>query len=77
MVKIWLLLMIISMPQQPTVKYTAYVYPNEEKCLVAQDEYNLAYKNKDQDYKSRVKSEAFCIPFESFPIKGMQSPVGA
>ena len=77
MVKIWLLLMIISMPQQPSVKYTAYIYPDEEKCLVAQDGYNLAYKNKDQYYKSRVKSEAFCIPFDAFPITGMQSPIGA
>jgi len=77
MIKIWLLLMIISMPQQPSVKYTAYIYPDEEKCLVAQDGYNLAYENKDQTYKSTVKSEAFCIPFEAFPIAGMQSPVGA
>ena len=45
--------------------------------LSAQDSYNTAYKNKDQDYKSRVRSEAFCIPFEAFPIPGMQSPVGA
>ena len=77
MIKIWLLLMIISMPDQPSVKYTASIYPDEEKCLVAQDSYNTAYKNKDQDYKSTVKSEAFCIPFESFPIPGMPSPVGA
>ena len=77
MIKIWLLMMIISMPEQPTVQYTASIYSDEEKCLTAQDGYNTAYKNKDQDYKSKIKSEAFCIPFESFPIKGMKSPVGA
>ena len=76
-IKIWLLLMIISAPNQPSVRYTAYVYPDEEKCLVAQDGYNLAYEAKTQDYKSRVKSEAFCIPFDSFPITGMQSTIGA
>jgi|TARA_R110000765_G_C18773708_1_gene590504 hypothetical protein len=77
MIKIWLLLMIISMPGQPSVKYTASIYSDEEKCLVAQDGYNTAYKNKDQDYKSRVKSEAFCISFEAFPIAGLQSSMGA
>jgi hypothetical protein len=77
MIKIWLLLMIISMPDQPSVKYTAYIYPDEEKCLTAQDSYNIAYKNKDQDYKNKIKSEAFCIPFDAFPIAGMQSPVSA
>jgi hypothetical protein len=77
MIKIWLLLMLISMPNQPSVKYTAYIYPSEDKCLVARDGYNLAYEAKTQDYKNRVKSEAFCIPFDSFPIAGIQSPVGA
>tara|TARA_R100001244_G_scaffold63093_1_gene52428 strand:- start:489 stop:686 length:198 start_codon:yes stop_codon:yes gene_type:complete len=65
------------MPEQPSVKYTAYIYPDEEKCLVAQDGYNLAYEAKPQDYKNKLKSKAFCIPFEAFPIAGMQSPIGA
>ena len=77
MIKIWLLLMIISMPNQPSVKYTAYIYPDEEKCFVARDGYNLAYEAKPRDYKNKLKSEAFCIPFEAFPIPGMQSPIGA
>ena len=74
MIKIWLLLMLISMPSQPSVKYTAYIYPSEEACVVARDGYNLAYATKDQEYKSRVKSKAFCIPFDSFPIAGLQAP---
>ena len=69
--------MIISLPNQPSVKYTAYIYPDEEKCLVAQDGYNLAYENKDQNYKSTIKSKAICIPFDSFPIAGIQSSIGA
>tara|TARA_R110002126_G_scaffold90174_2_gene215274 strand:+ start:485 stop:718 length:234 start_codon:yes stop_codon:yes gene_type:complete len=77
MIKIWFLLMLISMPSQPSVKYTAYIYPSEEACVVARDGYNLAYAAKDPHYKSRIKSKAFCIPFESFPIAGLQAPTGA
>ena len=77
MIKIWLLLMIISMPGEKSVRYNAFVYPTEDKCLVAKDRYNSAYAEKPQDYKNKLKSEAFCIPFDSFPITGMQSPIGA
>ena len=75
MIKIWLLLMIISMPGEKSVRYNAFVYPSEDKCLVAKDKYNLTYKAKPQDYKNKLKSEAFCIPFDSFPLTGMHSPV--
>ena len=68
--------MLISMPNQPSVKYTAYIYPTEERCIVARNGYNLAYESKDQNYKNTVKSEAFCIPFDSFSIPGLQTPTG-
>ena len=48
MIKIWLLLMIISMPNEKSVRYN-----------------------------NKLKSEAFCIPFDSFPITGLQAPIGA
>ena len=76
-IKIWLLLVIISMPNQPSVRYTAYIYPEEEKCLVAKDKYNTTYGEKPLEYKEKLKSKAFCIPFDSFPIKGLQFSTGA
>ena len=69
--------MLISMPNQATVKYNAAIYPTEEICMQARDGYLQAYKEKSAEYKFNMKTEAFCIPFESFPIKGMQSPIGA
>ena len=29
------------------------------------------YEQKPQEYKDRVVTEAFCLPFEAFPIKGL------
>ena len=77
MIKIWLLLMIISMPNEKSVRYNAFVYPTEEQCIIARDRYNFAYKEKPQEYKNKLKSEAFCIPFDSFPLTGLQAPTGA
>ena len=76
MVKIWLLLMLISVPNQPSVKYNAAIYPTEEACMAAREGYMGAFEAKSQEYKSEVKTEALCIPFDSFPIKGMNSPIG-
>ena len=77
MIKIWLLLMIMSTPNQPSVRYTATIYQTEDTCMKAKEGYMDAFKAQPEKYRDKVKTEAFCVPFESFPIKGMQSPVGA
>ena len=77
MVKIWLFLMIMSAPNQPSVKYNASIYPTEEECMEVREGYMEAFVAKSQEYKAAMKTEAFCIPFESFPIKGMKAPIGA
>ena len=76
MVKVWLLLMILSSPNQPSVKYTASIYPTEDHCMVAREGFTEAYEAKPLEYKLKMKTKAICIPFESFPIEGMPSPVG-
>ena len=77
MVKIWLLLMIMSSPGQPSVKYTASIYSTDYQCSEAQIGFQEAYEAKPQSYKDMMKVKAICIPFDSFPISGMQSPIGA
>ena len=37
MIKIFFLLMIISMPGEPTVKYNAAIYPTEDMCVQAKE----------------------------------------
>ena len=63
--------MLISMPNMPSVKYNAFVFPTEHLCMEARDGYMSAYAAKDLEYKSNLKTEAFCIPFDSFPITGI------
>ena len=47
------------------------VYPTEEDCLEAQTGYLNVYEAKPQDYKDKLVTEAYCLSFDSFPIKGM------
>jgi len=77
MVKIWLLLMLLSSPNQPTVKYNALIYPSEAECLAAREGYMGAYEAKSREYKDKLVTEGFCIPFNSFPILGMAPTTGA
>ena len=77
MVKIWLLLMLMSSPGQPSVKYTASIYPTEEQCVAARVVFMEVYEAKPEGYKLMMKTKAICVPFDAFPIEGMPAPIGA
>ena len=68
MIKVWLLIMFLSMPNQPSVKYNATVYSTENQCMVARDNYMKIYESKPESYKRGLVTEAFCLPFNAFPI---------
>tara|TARA_X000001388_G_C2228715_1_gene122234 strand:- start:35 stop:277 length:243 start_codon:yes stop_codon:yes gene_type:complete len=77
MIKIYLLLMVISMPGMPSVKYNAALYPTMDDCLVAREGYMATYHAKDQSYKDKLHADATCLEFESFPIQGLPGkPIG-
>ena len=63
--------MLISMPNQPTVKYQGFLFPTEEICMTAQARYLNEYEWKSPTYKENVVIDAFCLPFDAFPVKGM------
>ena len=65
---VFLLLMIMSAPNQSTVKYNAVLYYNDVECEIARAGYMDAYENKDDAYKDLIVTEAFCIPFDAFPL---------
>ena len=67
--------MLMSSPNLPSVKYHASIYPKEDQFMVARTWYLESYKAKPPEYKLTMKTEAFCIPFNSFPIIGMPKPV--
>ena len=71
MIKIWFMLMLFSAPNMPSVKYNGIIYPTEEECLSAQATFLNLYEAKPKEYKDLVAADAFCLPFEAFPIQGM------
>ena len=71
MVKIWFMLVLISMPNAPSVKYNGFIYPNEEECQVARYELHEAYNSKPTKYKSVTAIQSYCVEFKSFPIAGL------
>ena len=76
MIKVWFLLILISMPNAPSVKYTGYLYPNEEECMAAKYKLMESYNSKSTEYKLTTQMDSFCIEFESFTIKGLNKLKG-
>ena len=71
MIKIWFLLVMLSVPNAPSIKYMGSIYPTEDACLEAQTVFLNGYEAKPQEYKDKLLTDAFCLPFEAFPVKGM------
>ncbi len=66
------MLILVSIPNAPSIKYNGFIYPNEEECQVARYEFYEAYNNKSTEYKSVTAVDAYCIEFKSFPIPGLK-----
>ena len=65
---VFLLLMLMSSPNQPSIKYNGILYITEVECESARADYMDAYENKKEEYKNTIVTEAFCVPFDAFPI---------
>ena len=76
MTKIWLMLILLSSPNLPSVKYNAYLYKTENECVNAQANFMNYYEKKSDDYKKITVVDTHCIEFESFPISRF-NPSGA
>jgi len=70
-IKIWFMLVLVSMPNAPSVKYNGFIYPSEEACQVAKYELHEAYNEKSTEYKEVTIIDSYCVEFESFPIAGL------
>ena len=71
MIKIWFLLVLVSMPNAPSIKYNGFIYPSEEECQVARYELHEAYNEKPTVYKDVTVIDSYSVEFESFPIIGL------
>ena len=65
------MLILVSLPNAPSVKYNGFLYSSEEECQVARYEFYEVYNNKPTEYKSVTAIDAYCVEFESFPIPGL------
>ena len=70
------MLVLVSMPNAPSIKYNGFIYPSEEECQVARYELHEAYNEKSTEYKSINQIDSYCVEFESFPIKGLSKIKG-
>ena len=73
MIKIWLLVLFMSTPNMPSVKYNVFLYPTENKCMVALTEYLNIYESKSENYKKTLTTTGYCLSFNSFPVKGVHN----
>ena len=71
MIKIWFMLVLISIPNSPSVKYNGFLYPDEAECQMAKYELLELYDARPDDYKAGLAMDAYCVEFESFPIRGL------
>ena len=71
MIKIWFMLMLVSIPNAPSIKYNGFIYTSEEDCQVARYELHESYNEKSTEYKSVTLIDSYCVEFESFPIAGL------
>jgi len=73
MIKIWLMVIFMSAPNMPSVKYQAIAYKTEHECTKALSDYLNIYNSKPDSYKETLVTDAHCIKFESFPINAFKS----
>ena len=73
MIKVWLLILMMSAPNMPSVKHNAFLYPNEDDCMKALTTYLNMYERKSPEYKENLKTTGYCLPFDAFPIQGLNT----
>ncbi len=54
-IKVWLLYLLISMPNMPSVKNNSFLYPNEEECMEALANYLNIYESKKRRIQGKFK----------------------
>ena len=74
MIKVFMAIIVTSMPNWPSVKYQGYLYPDMDICLTSTEMYVQQFKNyaKSQgDYEAHFDS--ICFEVDSYPIKAFNN----
>tara|TARA_R100001463_G_scaffold69941_1_gene123461 strand:- start:747 stop:971 length:225 start_codon:yes stop_codon:yes gene_type:complete len=73
MIKVWLLIVMISQPNLPSVRTNSFLYGTEESCMQSLTNYLNIYESKPLEYKQNLVTTGYCLPFDSFPIQGLNT----
>ena len=73
MIKVWLLLLLMSQPGMPSVKHNAFLYSTEDSCMESLASYLNIYESKPLKYKQKLVTTGYCLPFDAFPIQGLNT----
>ena len=73
MIKVWLLFLMISQPNLPSVRTNSFLYATEDSCMQALADYLNIYESKPLEYKQNLVTTGYCLPFDSFPIQGLNT----
>ena len=71
MIKIWFMLVLMSFPNAPSVKYNGFIYATEYECLEAKQKLLDVYEEKPLDYKMithKVLRQADAVKDKILPI---------
>jgi len=64
---------MISQPNLPSVKTNSFLYADEHSCMTALADYLNIYESKPLEYKNNMVTMGYCLPFEAFPIQGLNT----
>ena len=73
-IKIFMAIIITSMPNWPSVKYQGYLHPDEVTCLEQNKillEQFQEFAKLQGDYDAHF--ESFCLQIETYPIQGFNN----
>ena len=74
MIKVFMAIIVTTMPNWPSVKYQGYLYPDMDTCQTSTEMYVQQFKNyaKSQgDYEAHFDS--ICFEVDSYPIKAFNN----
>tara|TARA_Y100001951_G_C11150239_1_gene188741 strand:- start:288 stop:518 length:231 start_codon:yes stop_codon:yes gene_type:complete len=66
--KVWLLVLFLHTPDMPSIKYQAHLFKTENECITEKLNYMERYNIESDTFKETLKTNAYCLPFDSFPI---------
>ena len=72
MIKIFISIIIMSMPNWPSVKYYGTLYTTLEECQAGNEAQEQSYLYQDKILERDAHYEMFCLEIESYPIEGME-----